>query len=48
MLTEREERILTLIVEEYIKLTKTVSSNIICKRLKYTTANKVTATMFTI
>ena len=38
MLTEREERILTLIVEEYIKLTKPVSSNLICKRLKCSSA----------
>lgn len=38
MLTEREEKILTLIVEEYIKLTKPVSSNLICKRLKCSSA----------
>ena len=38
MLTEREERILTLIVEEYIKSTKPVSSNLICKRLKCSSA----------
>lgn len=38
MLTEREEKILTLIVEEYIKLTRPVSSNLICKRLKCSSA----------
>ncbi|MBO5138186.1 MAG: heat-inducible transcription repressor HrcA [Bacilli bacterium] len=38
MITERESKILKLIVEEYIKLAKPVSSNLICKRLKCSSA----------
>ena len=38
MLTTRREQILKLIVEEYIKLAKPVSSNLICKRLKCSSA----------
>ncbi len=38
MLTSRENNILKLIVEEYIKLAKPVSSNLICKRLKCSSA----------
>lgn len=38
MLTARENQILKLIVEEYIKLAKPVSSNLICKRLKCSSA----------
>lgn len=38
MITEREAKILKLIVEEYIKLAKPVSSNLICKRLKCSSA----------
>ena len=38
MITEREEKILKLIVEQYIKLAKPVSSNLICKRLKCSSA----------
>lgn len=38
MLTKRENDILKLIVEQYIKLAKPVSSNLICKRLKCSSA----------
>lgn len=38
MITEREAKILKLIVEQYIKLAKPVSSNLICKRLKCSSA----------
>ena len=38
MITTRKEKILKLIVEEYIKLAKPVSSNLICKRLKCSSA----------
>lgn len=38
MITDREEKILKLIVEQYIKLAKPVSSNLICKRLKCSSA----------
>ncbi len=38
MLTERQEKILKLIVEHYIKLAKPVSSNLICKKLKCSSA----------
>ncbi len=38
MLTERQKEILTLIVLEYIKLAKPVSSNLICDRLKVSSA----------
>lgn len=38
MLTARENQILKLIVEEYIKLAKPVSSSLICKRLKCSSA----------
>ena len=38
MLTDRQEKILKLIVEHYIKLAKPVSSNLICKKLKCSSA----------
>ncbi len=38
MLTERQKKILKLIVEHYIKLAKPVSSNLICKKLKCSSA----------
>lgn len=38
MLTKRQEKILKLIVEHYIKLAKPISSNSICKRLKCSSA----------
>ena len=38
MLTSRKNKILKLIVEEYIHLAKPVSSNLICKRLKCSSA----------
>ena len=38
MLSNRQEKILKLIVEEYIKLAKPVSSNLICKTLKCSSA----------
>lgn len=38
MLTKRQESILKLIVEHYIKLAKPISSNSICKRLKCSSA----------
>ncbi len=38
MLTERQNKILKLIVEHYIKLAKPVSSNLICKKLKCSSA----------
>ena len=38
MLTERQKEILTLIVLEYIKLAKPVSSNLICDELKVSSA----------
>lgn len=38
MLTSRQSKILKLIVEEYVHLAKPVSSNLICKRLKCSSA----------
>lgn len=38
MLSKRQENILKLIVEQYIKLAKPVSSNLICKKLKCSSA----------
>lgn len=38
MLTKRQESILKLIVEHYIKLAKPISSNLICKKLKCSSA----------
>lgn len=38
MITNRQEKILKLIVEHYIKLAKPISSNSICKRLKCSSA----------
>ncbi len=38
MLTDRQNKILKLIVEHYIKLAKPVSSNLICKKLKCSSA----------
>ncbi len=38
MLTKRQENILKLIVEHYIKLAKPISSNLICKKLKCSSA----------
>ncbi len=38
MITERQQDILKLIVEEYIKLPKPVSSNLVCKKLKCSSA----------
>lgn len=38
MLTSRQEKILSLIVSEYVKLVKPVSSNLICKALKCSSA----------
>ena len=38
MLTKRQENILKLIVEHYVKLAKPISSNSICKKLKCSSA----------
>ena len=38
MLTDRQNKILTLIITEYIKLARPVGSNLICKRLKCSSA----------
>ena len=38
MLTKRQESILKLIVEHYVKLAKPISSNSICKKLKCSSA----------
>lgn len=38
MLTKRQENILKLIVEHYVKLAKPISSNLICKKLKCSSA----------
>ena len=38
MLTERQNKILKLIITEYIKLARPVGSNLICKRLKCSSA----------
>lgn len=38
MLTKRQESILKLIVEHYVKLAKPISSNLICKKLKCSSA----------
>ncbi|MBQ3469003.1 MAG: HTH domain-containing protein, partial [Bacilli bacterium] len=38
MLTSRQSKILKLIVEQYVKLAKPVSSNLICKTLKCSSA----------